>query len=62
MVYTRINGMMRNVSTANIEEHKYAILSRLFQKPDLHLILQIQKKLWACVIQFIYFDLNSSAY
>ena len=44
IVYIRINDMICNVSTANIEEHDYALLSRLFWNPDIHLVLQMQKK------------------
>ena len=62
MVYIRINYMIRSVSTANIEEHDYALLSRLFRNPDIHPMLQPQKTFLGHVIQFIYFQLHSSAY
>ena len=40
IVYIHINDMICNVSTANIEDHNYALLSRVFRNPDLHLLIQ----------------------
>ena len=62
MLYIRINDTICNVSIVNIEEHEYALLSRLFWKPYLHLVLQTQNTFLVHVIQFICFHLHSSEY
>ena len=62
MVYIRINDVIRNVITVNFEGKKYELLSRLFWQPNMHLMLQMQKKSLGHAIQFICFHLHYSEY